>query len=104
MALAAAEQRIAVLEGARIDFLFAWMTTANPMLGNFKPLDMMRLGRGDKLAQFIEQAKEDHEANKAARIAAAGTEQACERCADNGLTTCDCAERKKWDSEQGGES
>lgn len=38
----------------RIDFLQRWMRTPSPLLGNVTPLDMMKLGRGEKLAQFIE--------------------------------------------------
>lgn len=59
--------RIAELEKRDgIDFLFLWMTTPNPMLGNTKPIEIMKLGRGQKLAQFIEQAMEDEaEAQKA---------------------------------------
>jgi len=41
-----------------IDFLFAWMTTPNPMLGNVTPLWMMENGRGEKLAKFIKSAIE----------------------------------------------
>lgn len=39
-----------------IPFLRIWMQTPNPQLGNVSPLQMMRMGRGDKLAVFIEQA------------------------------------------------
>jgi hypothetical protein len=50
-----------------LDFLFAWMSTPNPMLGGITPLWMMENGRGEKLAKFIRQAMEDEEAAKAAR-------------------------------------
>jgi len=39
-----------------IDFLFAWMTTENPMLGGVTPLWMMEHGKGAKLAEFIKDA------------------------------------------------
>lgn len=37
-----------------VEFLQTWMRTENPMLGNIKPLDMLRAGKGNKLAQFLE--------------------------------------------------
>ena len=37
-----------------VQFLHAWMRTANPMLGNVSPLDMCKMGFGHRLAQFIE--------------------------------------------------
>jgi len=43
-----------------IDFLFAWMTTKNPMLGGVTPLWMMEHGRGDKLAKFIRAALKEN--------------------------------------------
>lgn len=42
-----------------IEFLFKWMYARNPMLGNMKPIDMMLLGRGDKVAKFIMEAMLD---------------------------------------------
>lgn len=41
-----------------VEFLQAWMHTPNPMLGNITPLEMMKAGRGDNLARFIETAYE----------------------------------------------
>lgn len=39
-----------------VEFLRLWMSAPNPMLGNTTPLQMMRAGRGAKLADFIESA------------------------------------------------
>lgn len=50
-----------------IEFLFKWFNTPNPMLGNTKPRDMILLGRGHKLVQFIDDAMEDEEAAKSAK-------------------------------------
>lgn len=41
-----------------VDFLHAWMRADNPMLGGITPLDMLKMGRGEKLAYFIEEAYE----------------------------------------------
>lgn len=45
-----------------IEFLFNWMRTPNPMLGNISPEQMIKLGRGHTLIQFIHDAQEDFEA------------------------------------------
>lgn len=37
----------------------AWFNVANPVLGNIKPRDMLRLGRYHKLHQFILEAREE---------------------------------------------
>jgi hypothetical protein len=38
-----------------------WFATKNPLLGGFKPNDMIKLGRTKKLVQFIEtQLAENH--------------------------------------------
>jgi hypothetical protein len=50
-----------------IGFLFLWMTTPNPMMGNLVPLERMKMGRGKQIAQFIEQAMEDEAAAQKAR-------------------------------------
>ena len=50
-----------------LDFIFTWMTTPNPMLGNAEPLRMMEAGLGHKLARFIRQAIEDEEAAQRVR-------------------------------------
>lgn len=50
-----------------LEFFFKWMTTPNPMLGNFAPLRMMEAGRGHKVAAFIRQAIEDEEAAERVR-------------------------------------
>jgi len=42
-----------------VDLLRAWFTTQNPMLGNTSPLDICKMGRGMKLAQFVENAIEE---------------------------------------------
>ena len=34
-----------------------WMTTNNPMMGSFSPLDLILLGRGQRILDFIENAK-----------------------------------------------
>lgn len=31
-----------------------WFVTKNPLLGGVKPIDMLKLGRGKKLLEFIE--------------------------------------------------
>ena len=41
-----------------VEFLQAWMRTPNPMLGDVAPLTMLKSGRGDRLAMFIEHAYE----------------------------------------------
>jgi hypothetical protein len=51
----------------KLDFLFTWMSTPNPMLGNVTPLWMMENGRGEKLAKFIREAMEDEQAAQAAK-------------------------------------
>lgn len=43
---------------AGIDFLHAWMRTPNPQFGGSAPLALMKLGRGHKVAQYIETAYE----------------------------------------------
>lgn len=45
-----------------LGFFFAWMSAPNPLLGGIKPLQMMQMGRGDKLANFITDAMEDFNA------------------------------------------
>lgn len=50
------EARAAAKSLSGIDFLQTWMRTENPMLGGTSPLKMMQMGRGDRLAQFIETA------------------------------------------------
>lgn len=45
-----------------IEFLFAWMRAPNPMLGGISPGQMIKLGQGHKLIQFIHDAQEDYEA------------------------------------------
>lgn len=35
-----------------------WFNTPNPMLGDIRPLDMIKLGRVNKLYQFIKDASE----------------------------------------------
>jgi hypothetical protein len=37
----------------------AWFHAANPILGNIKPRDMLRLGRYHKLYQFVLEAREE---------------------------------------------
>lgn len=51
-------QRLPDEPQSNVQFLQRWMRTPNPMLGNVAPLDMCRMGKGDKLAQFIEAAYE----------------------------------------------
>lgn len=41
-----------------------WLKMPNPMLGGISPRDMIRLGRSDKLMNFIMKAKEENEAAK----------------------------------------
>ncbi len=57
--LRAAPQQPERLADIGIDFLHKWMRTGNPMLGGIAPLEMLRQGRGTKLARFIEDAYED---------------------------------------------
>jgi uncharacterized protein (DUF2384 family) len=33
-----------------------WFNTPNPVLGNVRPIEMIRIGRADKLLRFIEGA------------------------------------------------
>jgi hypothetical protein len=40
------------------DFMHRWMRTENPLLGGVTPLAMLKNGRGQKLAAFIEEAYE----------------------------------------------
>jgi uncharacterized protein (DUF2384 family) len=44
-----------------------WLKAPNPMLGNAKPIDMIRLGRYDKLLRFVQDAIEDGSATRAAK-------------------------------------
>lgn len=37
-------------------FLHRWMRTRNPFLGDIEPLALLKMGKGDRLAQFIESA------------------------------------------------
>jgi hypothetical protein len=37
----------------------AWFHAKNPVLGNVRPRDMLRLGRFDKLYQFVLEAREE---------------------------------------------
>lgn len=41
-----------------VDFLQNWMRTPNPMLGDNRPIEMLRMGKGARLALFIEEAYE----------------------------------------------
>ena len=50
----AAFAQVDALRADRMSLTRIWLTTANPMLGNVSPLDLMKMGRGEKLAQFIE--------------------------------------------------
>lgn len=43
---------------AGVDFLHAWMRSPNPSLGGIVPLDLLKHGKGQKIAQFIEAAYE----------------------------------------------
>ena len=52
--LAAMQSRLEAAEQGGVTFLHTWMNAANPMLGNVTPMQMLRLGRGDRLAAFIE--------------------------------------------------
>lgn len=40
-------------------FLYRWFTTPNPALGNTSPMDMLKAGRGEKLAKWIEVSAEE---------------------------------------------
>ena len=39
-----------------ITFLQCWMRAKNPMLGNLSPLQLMYMGKGHRVAQFIDAA------------------------------------------------
>lgn len=41
------------------DFLHRWMRAKNPLLGDMAPLEMLKAGRGEKLARFIEEAAQE---------------------------------------------
>jgi hypothetical protein len=43
---------------AGIDFLQRWMRTPNPQFGGEIPLRLMLIGKGDKVAQYIQDAYE----------------------------------------------
>jgi hypothetical protein len=43
-----------------IEFLQTWMRTKNPILGGIAPLEMLKLGYGVRLADFIERAHEEN--------------------------------------------
>jgi membrane protease subunit (stomatin/prohibitin family) len=70
-----------------LEFLFAWMQTPNPMLGDVTPLWMMEHGKGEKLARFMRQAYEDNCAADQPE-AARSQETVCGRC---GEPTFSCA-------------
>lgn len=61
-ALKIARHYKALRDHGGIEFLFKWMRTPNPMLGNISPEQMIKLGRGHALIQFIHDAQEDFEA------------------------------------------
>lgn len=44
-----------------VDKTLLWFKTANPMLGNISPRDMVRMGRDDRLRKFIVGAIADNE-------------------------------------------
>ncbi len=52
----------AAVQPTGVDFLFRWMETKNPLLGDVTPLWMMEHGKGEKLAKFIRQSWEDSRA------------------------------------------
>jgi len=39
---------------------FLWFNTINPLLGGIKPIEMIMLGRCDKLLKFISSSIEDN--------------------------------------------
>lgn len=41
-----------------------WMVEKNPMLGGVSPREMLFIGRGDKLLQFIKEALSENEPGK----------------------------------------
>jgi sugar phosphate isomerase/epimerase len=51
----------AALSNEHIDFLQRWVRTPNPMLGNAVPIEMMRAGRGDRVAAFIDSTQSETE-------------------------------------------
>lgn len=44
-----------------IDKARLWMNTENPMFGNIRPVDMVIMGRGEKLLKFIDASLEANE-------------------------------------------
>ena len=44
---------------AGVSFLLRWMQAKNPMLGDVTPLELLDMGRGEKLAAFIRGAIEE---------------------------------------------
>ena len=50
---------VADLFGGDIQKTALWFKTANPMLGDVSPRDMLRFGRYKKLLQFVMSAKEE---------------------------------------------
>lgn len=42
------------------DKAFLWFTLPNPMLGSVRPLDMLLLGRGEKLERFVRRQLEEN--------------------------------------------
>ena len=37
-----------------------WMRSENPLLGGLRPVEMIRLGRGDRLIKFIKNSLEEN--------------------------------------------
>jgi hypothetical protein len=53
-------QRVQTLMGWDVYKADRWMKTDNPNLGNTAPIDLIRRGRGHKVAAFIDAAKEEN--------------------------------------------
>lgn len=45
-----------------------WLQTPNPMLGGVSPREMVRMGRYDRLLQFVRQAIEEGRPSSAAEV------------------------------------
>lgn len=44
--------------------VLTWFQTPNPQLGNVSPIDMIRIGRGEKLCKWIDQTIREGEYNE----------------------------------------
>lgn len=59
---AALASRLVLIKGYRKKSMtpLKWFMTSNPLLGNVSPIDMIHLGRGDKLCKWVKNQIEEN--------------------------------------------